>query len=198
MGIIQYGDIIRLANGYAFESDVKKDWTGGYLGIGDSYPRLDHGIDRVGAYKSYDNHDLQTQWTIKKVATTGDGADVFSGDRVRLQNAVDQTYLALFNFDEASDVGYTVATTDDTDIISIASDWTIFIYSGASANNARLKDGAYIYLVSTFPKKDQGHLAATLDTNGVGSAYQFQFLVTGGRLINRDGGSGSWQVTSVS
>ncbi|MCA8098519.1 hypothetical protein [Burkholderia contaminans] len=203
MGYIKYGDSIRLANGYAFQSRTDQLWTSGYLGVGDTMSGLNNASKRVGAYAGYSDNDLQTQWKITSVATTGDGSSIFSGDQVRLQSPVgDEGYLALFDFNSPSNSGYPVATTTYKSDATIDSVWTIFIYSGATANDARLSDKAYVYLVSTFPKKDSrgevvGTLAAALDTNGVGSAYSFQYLVTGGRLINRDGGSGSWQVTSV-
>lgn len=202
MAYIKYGDSIRFANGYGFQSDTSKTWTNGYLGTGEAMTGLNNASKRIGAYDGYRDNDIQTQWKITSVATTGDGSSIFSGDQVRLQNAVDNSYLALFNFNSPSNSGYPVATTSYPTDATIASVWTIFIYSGASANDARLSDKACVYLVSTFPKKDPngdvlGTLAATLDTNGVGTAYSFKYLVTGGRLINRDGGSGSWQVTSV-
>ncbi|UIK14149.1 hypothetical protein LZK80_33240 (plasmid) [Rhizobium leguminosarum] len=147
-------------------------------------------VDKVGAYGSYAGQEITTQWTI--VPSPGSnkttGQNVCSGDQISLQNLKDQSYLALFSANPPGNSGYPVATSLTLNDSTITTGWYVLISTPNRGNDPNLSDKNEIYLVATF-----GPLAGVLDTNGVG-AGGFQYSVTGARLVNRDGGSGSWQV----
>lgn len=180
---LRYGDKMRIVNAYGGVG------LGGYLGIGGP-SKVIGAVDAVGAYAALQNVDDATQWTIIAAAgsnrNTGD--NVYSSDQITLQNYKDGSYLALFNANPATNSGYPVATTATLDDDTITVGWYILISTANKANDPRLIDKDQIYLVATF-----GQLGGILDTNGVGTGG-FKYSVTGARLVNRDGGSGSWQV----
>ena len=188
MAFVQYGNAIRLINNYG-------GWDkGGALGIvpgGGS-------TDTVGTYLNYPDNDQNTQWTVEKVATTGNGTYVYSGDQIRLKNLADGNYLTLYSISRSDSTGYAVKSAplskNDTTLIV---GWTVAIYQKQSGSDSRVDNNDAIYLVSTFAASGGGTLAAVLDTNGVGTSG-LTFGVTGSRLVNRDGGSGSWQVKNLS
>ncbi|SEP35643.1 hypothetical protein SAMN05216228_11093 [Rhizobium tibeticum] len=180
---LRYGDKMRIINAYG------GDGKGGYLGIGGA-SKVISAVDAVGTWAALQNVDDATQWTIIGPAgsSRNTGDNVYSGDQITLQNYKDGSYLALFNANPASNSGYPVATTATLDDNSITPAWYILISTANKANDSRLIDKDNIYLVATF-----GQMGGILDTNGVG-AGGFKYSVTGARLVNRDGGSGSWQV----
>ncbi|WP_392713661.1 hypothetical protein [Rhizobium ruizarguesonis] len=149
-------------------------------------------MDTVGTYASLSGHESSTQWTI--IPAPGSHKvpqeNVCSGDQVRLENFDDGSYLALFSGNLPGDSGYPVATTTNLYDITIATAWYVLIIQN-KRNDPNLSDKNDIYLVANF-----GALAGALDTNGVGTGG-FTYNVTGARLLNRDGGSGSWQVEKV-
>ncbi|WP_071768908.1 hypothetical protein [Burkholderia ubonensis] len=188
MAFLQYGNTIRLINNYG-------GWDrGGALGIVPG----NGGADTVGTYLNFPENDQNTQWTVEKLATTGNGTYIYSGDQIRLKNVADGNYLTLYSVGRSDLTGYTVKSappsrTDPTLIVG----WTVAIYHKQGGNDPRLDSNDAIYLVSTFGASLGGSLAAVLDTNGVGTSG-LTFGVTGSRLVNRDGGSGQWQVKNLS
>ncbi|RVJ58243.1 hypothetical protein [Sinorhizobium meliloti] len=179
---LRYGDTLSIINSYG---GLQK---GGYLGIG-GRSTVPGAVSTVGAYKE-GQLDNSTQWTIlPPTSLSNSGGVVNSGDLISLRNNKDGNWLALFSSKPPTNSGYPVATTnivDDRQEITPA--WYILISTKNKANDPGLVDQDEIYLVATF-----GSHAGVLDTNGVGSG-SFRYDVTGARLVNRDGGSGSWQV----
>ncbi|MGZ2505367.1 hypothetical protein EHI47_31750 [Rhizobium leguminosarum] len=182
---LRYGDRLRIINAYG---EVGR---GGYLGVGGRSEVL-NAVDNVGTYASLPGQEVTTQWTIMAApgSTKTNGQIVCSGDQIRLQNYQDKGYLALFSKTPPGDSGYPVATTTTLSDNTIAAAWYVLI-STQHKPDPNLSDKNDIYLVATF-----GPLAGALDTNGVG-AGGFTYSVTGARLLNRDGGSGSWQVVKI-
>ncbi|WP_457662120.1 hypothetical protein [Sinorhizobium medicae] len=183
---LRYGDALSLINSYGGKN-------AGYLGTGGPSQVLG-ALNRVGAYLNVQS-DKSTQWTIWP-AQGGRGARlrevVNSGDQILLINTKDENYLALFGTEPATRSGYPVATTNNPggeDKIIAA--WYLLVSTPNKGNDPGLVEQNEIYLVATF-----GPLAGVLDTNGVGSGG-FRYAVTGARLVNRDEGSGSWQVAKI-
>jgi hypothetical protein len=183
---LKYGDRLRIINAYGGVG------LGGYLGVGGE-SKVPSAVDNVGTYASLSGQELATQWTIMAApgSSKTPGQNVCSGDQIRLQNYQDESYLALFSSNPPGDSGYPVATTTTLNDDTIAAAWYVLISSQNKRNDPNLSDTNDIYLVATF-----GTLAGALDTNGVG-AGGFKYSVTGARLLNRDGGSGSWQVVKI-
>ncbi|TDA45729.1 hypothetical protein [Burkholderia pyrrocinia] len=193
MAFVQYDGGIRLANGY--KNTVGNTWANGYLGVGQS---VQNGSgDVVGAYATTTNHDKQTKWTISKVASSGSDGLVYSGDQVTLKNGFDGTYLGMFTNNQVDNGGYKLQSFTSTSVPGVTINWTVFKYSAQpKTNDSRLSDADVIYLVATF-SPGTGTLSGILDTNGYGASQGFQYLVTGARLLNRDNGSGLWQVFAL-
>lgn len=184
---LSYGDTLRIVNSY------RGPLKGGYLGTGGP-STVPGAVSTVGAYT---DHNKSTQWRIWPAKRGGQsfGEVVNSGDRIKLKNIIDKdtsdedsNLLALFSSKRATSSGYPVGTTNIIDDETITPAWYILVSTPNKANDPGLVNGNDIYLVASF---DQ--LAGVLDTNGVGSGG-FRYDVTGARLVNRDGGSGSWQV----
>ncbi|WP_155257371.1 MULTISPECIES: hypothetical protein [Burkholderia] len=190
MAFVQYDGSIRLANGY--QKTVGNPWENGYLGVGQS---LSNGSgDMVGAYAATTNHEKQTKWIISKVASSGSDGLVYSGDQVTLKNGFDGTYLGMFTDNHVDNGGYKLQSFTSTAMPGVTINWTVFKYSAQpKTNDSRLSDTDVIYLVATF-SSGIGTLSGILDTNGYGASQGFQYLITGARLLNRDNGSGLWQV----
>ncbi|MDX0594936.1 hypothetical protein GOD17_06905 [Sinorhizobium medicae] len=180
---LKYGDALSIINSYGGKN-------AGYLGIGRLSP-IPGAVSTVGAYLEPQS-DKSTQWTIWP-ENGGRGARfgevVNSGDQILLINTKDENYLALFGTESVTRSGYPVATTDNPDDADkIIGAWYLLVSTPNKGNNPGLVEQNEIYLVATF-----GPLAGVLDTNGVGRDG-FRYAVTGARLVNRDEGSGSWQV----
>ncbi|WP_157646569.1 hypothetical protein [Burkholderia ubonensis] len=193
MAFVQYGGSIHLANGYQNPTDTT--WTNGYLGVGQPVPSRNG--DVVGAYATTTNHEKQTRWTISKVASSGSDGLVYSGDQVTLKNGFDGTYLGMLANNHVDSGGYKLQSYTSTSVPDVTINWTVFKYSALpQTNDSRLSDADVIYLVATFGS-GAGTLSGILDTNGYGTSQGFLYLVTGARLLNRDNGSGLWQVFSL-
>ncbi|WP_157650731.1 hypothetical protein [Burkholderia ubonensis] len=193
MAFVQYDGSIHLTNGY--KNTVGNPWTNGYLGVGQPVPNGSG--DVVGAYATTTNHEKQTKWTISKVASSGSDNLVYSGDQVTLKNGFDGTYLGMFTNNQVDNSGYKLQSFTSTSVPGVTINWTVFKYSAQpKTNDSRLSDSDVIYLVATF-SPGTGTLSGILDTNGYGSSQGFQYLVTGARLLNRDNGSGLWQVSPL-
>lgn len=187
LNYVKYGTNIRISNLYGGADNPS------YLGINTKQTtNITNALDPIGTYKSFDGHVDDTQWTIGLVQTSGDGSSVYSGDTITLVNAGDGGNLALFNGYPPSDSGYPVATTTDTGDSLVTVNWTIIITNPKRSKEAGLNYEDNIILVANF-----NTLAAVLDTNGAGRNNPFQYFVTGSRLANRDGGSGTWKVLTV-
>ncbi|WP_155636338.1 hypothetical protein [Burkholderia stagnalis] len=208
MAFIQYNQNIRLGNNY---KDVNK---GGYLGVGSASTFGSGAKNTVGTYSNFQNNDIPTRWVIQMVATTGDGTYVRSGDRVKIKSVSDSNnsnninyYLALFNNSLEGNAGYTVATAQDASISNntVTTTWSIIVNPKINTtNDSRVDDVSPVFLMATFNQENKtngqvtGPYASILDTNGYALASSgFYILVTGARLLNRDNGSGSWQVVGV-
>ncbi|VWB59671.1 hypothetical protein [Burkholderia lata] len=184
---VKYGTNIRISNLYGGEGSPS------YLGINTKQTtNITNALDPIGTYKSFNDYVNETQWTIGLVESSGDGNSVYSGDTITLVNASDGGNLALFNSYPPSDSGYPVATTTDTDDPLVTINWSIIITTKKSGKDVGLNYEDNMILVANF-----NTLAGVLDTNGAGNNKPFQYLVTGSRLANRDGGSGTWKVLTV-
>ncbi|WP_157381722.1 hypothetical protein [Burkholderia ubonensis] len=191
MAYLTYGGNIKLANGY--KNSFGGNWNNGFLGVGVS----NQGVDIVGAYQNF-NDSPKAKWTISQVATSGNGQYIWSGDQVVLQNVSDHSYLGLYESFNEGDGTYTVGSYSTPSAANVAFGWTVLKYTNTHLSDPRLSDSDVIYLVATpANNNNNGSLAGVLDTNGYGGKQGFQYLVSGTRLLNRDTGSGMWQVTSL-
>lgn len=182
---LRYGDTLRIVNSYGGQ------WKGGYLGTGGP-SNVPGAVSTVGAYT---DPNKSTLWKILPGGDQKLRQVVNSGDRIRLKNtSVEDTsdentnLLALFSSKPAATNGYPVGTTNILDDETITPAWYILVSTRSETNDPGLVDRNDIFLVASF-----GSRASVLDTNGVGSGG-FRYDVTGARLVNRDGGSGSWVV----
>ncbi|WP_157642080.1 hypothetical protein [Burkholderia ubonensis] len=193
MAYLNYDGNIKLANGY--QRKYGDNWTSGFLGVG----QVNQGYDVVGAYQNFDSSSKKTTWAITPVATSGNGTYVWSGDQVNLQSAYDGSYLGLSEKFKEEDNTYPVASYSKLSTDNVAFGWTVLKYTpGGNNPDPRLSDSDVIYLVATPANNNKiGSLAGVLDTNGYGSKLGFLYLVSGTRLLNRDIGTGMWQVTSL-
>ncbi|EDT40087.1 hypothetical protein [Burkholderia ambifaria] len=184
---VKNGDNIRITNLYGGNAALS------YLGASDKGSQnVNSLLHTVGTYQSYSDYVNETQWTIALIQSSGNDDSIYSGDQVSLVNAKDQGSLALFNSYSPNNTGYPVGTSNASGDPAVTVGWSIIITTANKGNDARLMYDDQILLVTTF-----NNLSGVLDTNGAGYNKPFQYLVTGARLANRDGGSGAWKVLKV-